>query len=121
MARSIILGIALTSLNVSIIWLIRLVVGAVDLKTALHEKGSAALIDSGSTADPAASSSRIVAFVTAVVLVGFLWGTSNYVIYAAFFEMEKVPVFLNSISGLLLSGSTPFSLYAVNKVTGAVN
>jgi hypothetical protein len=120
--RVVILIVALASLNLSVIWLARLIVGSVDMKTALSEKAAPAVapIAGAEPIDAAASSSRLISFVASVVLIGVLWGSGNYLVYAAFFEMDKIPVFLNSISSFFLSGSTLFAPYGINKLTSAV-
>lgn len=120
MERTIILIIALAALNISIAALIRLAVRAIDLESALNEKTPVPVAAGAPAVDAMASSSRLIGFVASVVMVGVLWGAGNYMIYAAFFEVEKIAGFLSSISTFFLAGSTLYLPYGANKLSAAV-
>lgn len=122
MERTIILVIALAALNVGAIALIRPALKAVDMQSALNEKTPVPAGTPTGTPipDPVASSSRLIGFVASAIMIAVLWGAGNYLVYAAFFEMEKIPVFLSSISTFFLSGSTLYLPYGANKLSAAV-
>lgn len=120
MERTIILVIALAALNVGAIALIRPALKAIDIESALNEKTPQPVAAGAPPLDPMASSSRLIGFVASAVMIAVLWGAGNYLVYAAFFEMEKIPVFLSSISTFFLSGSTLYLPYGANKLSAAV-
>jgi hypothetical protein len=123
--RDILIGVAIAAFNAPVIVFVKKLVGAIDLKHITSEKPNAPVAApapaDGQDADPNAalpgSSSRVVAVIASIILACFLWGAGNYVIFAAFFEPDKIQGFLNALTGFFIPGMTLYAPYSVNKLT----
>lgn len=121
--RDIFLGAALVAFNVPVLMFARRLLNAVDFKHMVAEKDAAPIAAAPGAEDTSpvlvGSSARVASIMVSVVLCAFLWGVGDYVIYAAFFESDKIATFLGSVFNYFLSGMALYSPYGVNKLTSA--
>lgn len=119
---------ALLAFNAPVLVFMRKVIDAVDFKHILSEKSiltssmTPASDDStqlGSSVTLIGSSARVVALMASIVLCCFLWGVGNYIIYAAFYEADKIGAFLTSVTNYFMCGLPFYTPYSVNKLTSA--
>lgn len=112
----VVLVVALLVLNGATMKLLTVVLGKVDLGSALREKANDA------TAPPGAgdtSYSRLSGLIGAVILATFFWAAANVVIYKMLYRPDDVTALLNGIGTYVLGGASLFVPYAANQLREA--
>jgi hypothetical protein len=64
-----------------------------------------------------ASYSRVAGAFGAIVLAAALYGLANYLVWAAFYQPDKISNVLEETGTFFLAGSALFAPYAVNQLT----
>lgn len=119
--KDILMSVAALGFNAPVFFFTRRLHQAIDFKHITAEKDGSTVSppDGGDTPVAPGSSSRVASVLVSIVLCCFLWGIGNYIIYAAFFEPEKIQTFLSSIYNFFVAGMTLYAPYSVNKLTSA--
>jgi hypothetical protein len=130
MNKDIIGWLGLTVFNIGTIYLLRVTLNNINVRSVLREKnprsqppGTRATPEAsapGSVSDPAVdntSYSRLSGFIGSIVLVCFLWGVGNVVIYEALNDVDSVTKFLSALGTYFLAGASLFAPYAVNQLS----
>jgi hypothetical protein len=136
MDRTVISWISIVVLNVGVIFLLRVTMSNIDVRSVLREKNPrsqpsgtrptahdaapAAGDAVGVTSDPSmdnTSYSRLSGFIGSIILACFLWAIGNILIYLAVNDMESATKFMSAMSTYFLAGASLFAPYAVNQLS----
>jgi hypothetical protein len=136
MDKIVIVWISILVLNIGVIFLLRLTLSNIDVRSVLREKNPrsqptgtrptahdvapAVATATGVATDPAidnTSYSRLSGFIGSIVLACFLWAIGNILIYLAMTDMESATKFMSAMSTYFLAGASLFAPYAFNQLS----